>query len=191
MYVIKYGHLIRDSTHNTRANCNGQTKSKFILDRHSDSRDMFCNLYQLERKKIENGRNGRNAPAAFPTMGSKMTPINSLLMCPVCVIPSIESTSQSAVTATTYGIGRPISYLLHRFVLIFKRTTVTTTNRQTVTARLICGISSSSSSSSSGTASTSVCPLSASVVAVPAVLLFFFGACTYLTDADTSSCFSS
>ena len=41
--------------------------------------------------------------AALPTIGSKIRPTNSLLMLPVEVRPSIESTRNSAVTATNWG----------------------------------------------------------------------------------------
>ena len=41
--------------------------------------------------------------AALPTIGSKITPTNSLLINPDAVKPSIESTRNSAVTATNYS----------------------------------------------------------------------------------------
>ena len=47
------------------------------------------------------GFNVAYEPAALPTMGSKITPTNSLEICPLSVNPLMESTSHSAVTATS------------------------------------------------------------------------------------------
>jgi hypothetical protein len=44
-----------------------------------------------------------NLPAAFPTIGKRMSPTNPLLMFPLSVRPSMEETRNSAVTATIYS----------------------------------------------------------------------------------------
>lgn len=51
----------------------------------------------------------RHAPAAFPTIGSRIRPMNSLLMLPESTSPFMESTRNSAVTATHWGQAALVS----------------------------------------------------------------------------------
>ena len=74
--------------------------------------------------------------AAFPTMGRRITPTNSLLIPPVAVSPLMESTKNSAVTATSYTHHQrlPSPSIEH---IISTLTTVTATKRPIDTGTLI------------------------------------------------------
>jgi hypothetical protein len=84
-----------------------------------------------------------NSPAAFPTIGRRMRPTNCLLICPDEVRPLIESTRNSAVTATSYS-PHQISGAVRG--LGYRRTTVMTIRRPRVIGTLIWGSSSCSTS---------------------------------------------
>lgn len=81
--------------------------------------------------------------AAFPTIGSRITPTNSLLIAPVSVNPLMESTRNSAVTATNYVHQQLV--VPHGAHISSNLTTVTTTKSPMDTGTLICGTSASSS----------------------------------------------
>jgi hypothetical protein len=73
-------------------------------------------------------------PAAFPTIGKRIRPTNPLLMLPLSVRPSMESTRNSAVIATTYSaLSAPgtVKRMDHR------QTTVTTMRSAMVVRMLI------------------------------------------------------
>ena len=82
-----------------------------------------------------------DAPAAFPTIGRRMRPTNPLLMWPLEVRPLMESTRNSAVTATSYSARLEfgtVKKMGHR------QTTVTTIRSTIVVRRSISGSSLSS-----------------------------------------------
>ena len=91
-----------------------------------------------------------NIPAAFPTIGKRMRPTNPLLIWPLEVRPSIESTRNSAVTATSYAARSDFATVRE---MNYRQTTVTTARSEIVICRHISGPSASSSGPASNDAS--------------------------------------
>lgn len=94
------------NTHDTRTDRDAKTQGQLVLHRNGDGRDVFC-ITRAARLALHRGHGSTlDAPAALPTMGSRIRPMNSLLIAPVLARPSMESTSHSAVTATNCGAKR-------------------------------------------------------------------------------------